>query len=77
MKADLNTEPKGFLLMLNKDISRGIGLGVFDGCHIGHAELILALVSKSAYLDLVPAVILSEIILLMLQVIRDVYLMVS
>ncbi|MFA7205750.1 MAG: bifunctional riboflavin kinase/FAD synthetase [Saccharofermentanales bacterium] len=42
--------------MLNKDISRGIGLGVFDGCHIGHAELILALVSKSAYLDLVPAV---------------------
>ncbi|MHB8963894.1 MAG: riboflavin kinase, partial [Saccharofermentanales bacterium] len=35
---------------------RGIGLGVFDGCHLGHMELIGRLVVRSAEMDLVPTV---------------------
>lgn len=35
---------------------RGIGLGVFDGCHLGHMELIGRLVDRSHELGLSPAV---------------------
>lgn len=32
---------------------RGVGLGVFDGCHIGHSELIATLVSECDKLNLI------------------------
>ncbi|MHB1453172.1 MAG: bifunctional riboflavin kinase/FAD synthetase [Saccharofermentanales bacterium] len=39
-----------------RPVRRGIGLGVFDGCHLGHMELIGRLVDRSHELGLLPAV---------------------